>query len=113
MNTSYLREQLAHQVAGEVLDGADPAAAAETAGFNTSITHRTAVVVTARSAADVAAAVRAARDAGLKVTVQATGHGAVAPAVGTVFVSTRAMRACTWTRPLGSLGWRPECGGDR
>ena len=93
MNTSYLREQLAHQVAGEVLDGADPAAAAETAGFNTSITHRTAVVVTARSAADVAAAVRAARDAGLKVTVQATGHGAVAPAVGTVFVSTRAMSA--------------------
>ncbi len=93
MNTSHLREQLAHQVAGEVLDGADPAAAAETAGFNTSITHRPAVVVTARSAADVAAAVRAARDAGLKVTVQATGHGAAAPAVGTVFVSTRAMSA--------------------
>ena len=82
MNTSHLREQLAHQVAGEVLDGADPAAAAETAGFNTSITHRPAVVVTARSAADVAAAVRAAGDAGLKVTVQATGHGAVAPAEG-------------------------------
>ena len=42
MDTSYLREQLAHQVAGEVFDGADPAAAAETAGFNTSITHRPA-----------------------------------------------------------------------
>jgi hypothetical protein len=93
MNTSHLREQLAHQVAGEVLDGADPAAAAETAGFNTSITHRPAVVVTARSAADVAAAVRAAGDAGLKVTVQATGHGAAASAEGTVFVSTKAMRA--------------------
>jgi hypothetical protein len=93
MDMSHLREQLAHQVAGEVLDGADPAAAAETAGFNTSVTHRPAVVVTARSAADVAVAVRAASDAGLKVTVQATGHGAAAPAEGTVFVSTRAMTA--------------------
>ena len=58
MDTSYLRERLAHQVAGEVFDGADPAAAAETAGFNTSVTHRPAVVVAARTAADVAAAVR-------------------------------------------------------
>jgi hypothetical protein len=91
MDTSYLREQLAHQVAGEVLDGSDPSAATVTAGFNTRTTHRPAVVVAARSAKDVAAAVRAAGSAGLQVTVQATGHGADA-AEGTVFVSTKALR---------------------
>ena len=88
MDTTYLRERLAQQVAGEVYAGTDPAAGNETAPFNTSVTHRPALVVAALSAADVAAAVRCARDAGLRVTVQATGHGAAA-AEDTVFVSTR------------------------
>ena len=91
MDTSHLREQLAPHIAGEVYAGTDPAAAAETAGFNTSVSHQPALVVAATSAADVAAAVRCARDAGLGVTVQATGHGAAA-AEGTVFVSTRRLQ---------------------
>ena len=91
MDTSYLREQLAQHLTGEVYAGTDPAAVAETAGFNTSVSHHPALVVAAASAADVAAAVRCARDAGLGVTVQATGHGAAA-AEGTVFVSTRRMQ---------------------
>ena len=35
MDTSYLRDQLAQHVAGEVYAGSDAAAATETAAFNT------------------------------------------------------------------------------
>ena len=79
-------------MAGAVFDGQDPAAAAETAGFNTAVTHRPTVVVAATSAADVVAAVRHANDEGLPLVVQATGHGAGAPTDGTVFVSTKRMQ---------------------
>jgi FAD/FMN-containing dehydrogenase len=92
MGTIRTREQLARQVAGAVFDGRDPAAAAEAAGFNTAVTHRPAVVVAASKAGDVAAAVRYANEEGLPVAVQATGHGAAAPADGTVFVSTKRMQ---------------------
>jgi FAD/FMN-containing dehydrogenase len=92
MGTSRSREWLAQQVQGAVFDGGEPAAAAEAAGFNTAVTHRPAVVVAARTATDVAAAVRHAGREGLQVTVQATGHGASTPAAGTVFVSTRRMQ---------------------
>lgn len=89
METSGTHERLARQVAGAVYDGRDPAAAGETAAFNLAVTHRPAVVVAATCAEDVAAAVRYASEEGLQVTVQATGHGAAAPAEDTVFVSTR------------------------
>jgi FAD/FMN-containing dehydrogenase len=90
---SRSHERLARQVAGAVFDGGDPAAAAEAAGFNTAVTHRPATVVAAAGAGDVAAAVRYANDEGLPVVVQATGHGASAPADGKVLVSTRRMQA--------------------
>jgi len=92
MRTSLTRERLARQVTGAVFDGGDPDAAAETAGFNTAVTHRPAVVVAASTAGDVAAAVRYANDERLAVAVQATGHGAAASSDGTVFVSTRRMQ---------------------
>ena len=92
MSTSHRRERLAHQVEGAVYDGAEPAGAAEAAGFNTAVTHRPAVVVAASSAADVAAAVGFAREEGLAVAVQATGHGAAAVADDTVLVSTKGMQ---------------------
>jgi FAD/FMN-containing dehydrogenase len=79
-------------VAGPVFHRGDPAFTAETAGFNTAVTHSPAVVVAAGNAGDVAAAVRYANDEGLPVAVQATGHGASAPADGTVFVSTKRMQ---------------------
>ena len=93
MGTSRTHDRLARQVAGAVFDGQAPAAAAEAAGFNRAVTHRPAVVVAAAGAADVAAAVRYATDEGLPVAVQATGHGASAPADGKVLVSTRRMQA--------------------
>jgi FAD/FMN-containing dehydrogenase len=89
MGIPTTRDQLAHEVAGAVYDGADPAASAETAAFNLAVVHHPAIVVAARTAADVAAAVRYANHAGLQVTVQATGHGAAEAAEGTVFVSTK------------------------
>lgn len=92
MGNAGTHERLAREVTGAVLDGRDPAAAAETAGFNAAVVHRPEVVVAARTAEDVAAAVRYAAGSGRQVTVQATGHGAAAPADGTVFVSTRAMQ---------------------
>ena len=51
MHTSGSRDRLAHQVVGAVLDGDDPAAAAEAAGFNTAVTHRPSVVVAAEAPA--------------------------------------------------------------
>ena len=89
MGTSRIRERLTHEVAGAVYDAGEPGAVAEAATFNTAVTHRPALVVAARDAADVAAAVRYAVDAGLPVAVQGTGHGAAAPSEGTVLVSTR------------------------
>ena len=85
-------ERLARELDGVVFRGDDPAAADELAAFNTAVTHRPSVVVAARSAADMAAAVRYAADQGLPVSVQATGHGAAQPADGTVLVSTKAMQ---------------------
>ena len=94
MNTTLPRERLARQVSGRVLDGGDPAAAAEVAGFNTAVTHRPSVVVAAQGARDVAAAVRYAAEAGSPLAVQATGHGAAAPVDGGVLVTTTRMQGC-------------------
>jgi hypothetical protein len=62
----------------------------EIAGFQTAVRHRPEVVVAAASAQDVVDAVLLARDKGLTVAVQATGHGARVPADG-VLVTTRRM----------------------
>lgn len=88
MDTSGARARLAQQVQGTVLDGDDPAAAVEAAGFNTAVTQRPSVVVAARGAGDVAAAVRFAREHDRPVVVQATGHGAAAAVEGAVLVTT-------------------------
>lgn len=93
MTTSDMRERLARRVSGAVHDGGDAAATAiATAGFNTAVTHRPAVVLAADDAADISAAVRFAHEEGLQVAVQATGHGAAASSEGTVFVTTSSMQ---------------------
>jgi FAD/FMN-containing dehydrogenase len=79
-------------VAGPVLTAGDPGLAAEAATFNVAITHTPAVVVGATCAEDVAAAVRYAAGAGLKVAVQATGHGPVQPLDGGLLVTTARMQ---------------------
>ncbi len=62
----------------------------EIAGYQTGVRHRPRVVVAVASAADVADAVLLAGRRGLRLAVQATGHGARVPADG-VLVTTRRM----------------------
>lgn len=59
-----------------------------TTGWNTRIRHRPELVVAAAGPDDVAAAVRYAADHDLPVRVQATGHGALAPAEGGLLIHT-------------------------
>lgn len=84
---------LVARLKGEVFTPEDAGYARESAGFNRIAFHRPDVVVVARSAEDVSAAVSFAVRQGLPVAVQATGHGIAAPAAGGVLVSTRRMNA--------------------
>ncbi|MFI9251690.1 FAD-binding oxidoreductase [Streptomyces sp. NPDC053069] len=63
----------------------------ELAGFQLGFAQRPAVIVPARSAADVVAAVRYAAAQGLPVGVQATGHGLPGGYDGGMLVTTRRM----------------------
>lgn len=60
-------------------------------GFQTYRPHRPDVIVGARDAADVQTAVRYARDNGLPVAVQSSGHGLATAADGGVLIDTRHM----------------------
>jgi FAD/FMN-containing dehydrogenase len=83
-----LRARLACPVYGP----ADSGYATEVAAFNTAIVHEPHAVVAVSSANDVAEIVRAARGLGAKVSVQATGHGAVGAIAGGILISTRALQ---------------------
>ncbi|MGC4960525.1 FAD-binding oxidoreductase [Gordonia sp. DT101] len=78
-------------VAGPVLTPTDPGYAAELAGFNVATVQTPDIVVGATSADDVAAAVRYARDHGLRVGVRATGHGPVVEGNGYLTIVTSRM----------------------
>src|SRR3954469_2481103 len=67
--------------------------ASEIAGFNLAVVHRPEVVVAACTAEDVVVAIRFARERGLSVTVQSTGHGAEAPIASGLLISTRALNS--------------------
>ena len=69
----------------------------ETAGqaWNLSVQQHPAVIVTVRSASDVAAAVRFARQQGLGVAVQSTGHGVIRPADDCLLITTSEMANVT------------------
>lgn len=66
-----------------------------TSGFNLAITHAPDAVVVVADAADVAHVVRFARDNGLSVSVQATGHGAESPIGGGILVNTSRLDSVT------------------
>ena len=82
---------LAAAVTGVVLTPGEPGHAEESAPFNLALASSPAVVVGAADAADVQAALRFARDAGLPVAVMATGHQASVPVDAAVLVTTRRM----------------------
>jgi FAD/FMN-containing dehydrogenase len=71
----------------------DPGYDTGRAAWNRNAEQRPAAVVMAEGAADVAAAVRFAREEGRGVAVMATGHGTAAPCDGGVLVNTSRMAA--------------------
>lgn len=83
--------RLRDRVRGTVYLRGDEGLAAEVACFNPAIRHDPDVVVAVADESDVAEAVRFAREHGLPVRVQATGHGSEAPISGGLIVSTRAL----------------------
>ena len=89
--TTFLPPADLTTVAGPVLRPGDPGWAEEIAGFNLAWSPTPAVVVGATSTSDIAIAVRYAADNGMRVAVQATGHGLMADLDGSVLVTTRRM----------------------
>jgi hypothetical protein len=89
-----ISKDLESTVSGPLWWPNDSGIEAETAGFNTAVRHRPAVVIGATSATDVAAAVHYAERLGLPVGVHATGHGGV-PSEAAVLVTTRRMSRFT------------------
>lgn len=85
-------DELRGRVHGPVYAAGDDGMAAEVATWNVAIQHTPAIAVGATCAADVSAAVSWATDRGLGVAVQATGHGPVRNAAGSVLVTTRRMQ---------------------
>lgn len=63
----------------------------ERGGYNLIVEHHPALIVGATGPTDVIAAIRYARDHGLAVAVQATGHGVSVPADGAVLINTSRM----------------------
>lgn len=80
---------------GTVLRPSDPGYDAERRGFQAAHAHRPDLVVVASNPADVRAAVIHARDHGLDLAVQSSGHGLATPLDGGVLISTRRVRTVT------------------
>ena len=83
---------LRSRVHGPVYAAGDEGMAAEVATWNVAIQHTPAIAVGATCAEDIAAAVGFARRHGLRVAVQATGHGPVRNADGSLMITTRRMQ---------------------
>ncbi len=83
---------LRQRVDGAVHEPSDAGFAAEAAAFNTSVVHAPHAVVAVTSAKDVSETVRVARESGVKVSVQATGHGAIGSIDNGILISTRALQ---------------------
>ncbi|MBZ0284735.1 MAG: FAD-binding oxidoreductase [Anaerolineae bacterium] len=85
-------QQLQQQVIGRVLtpDNADYEQMRH--GHNLSINQYPALILMARNAQDVVAGVRFAREAGLNIAVQSTGHGLQHPANDSLLIITSRMK---------------------
>jgi FAD/FMN-containing dehydrogenase len=85
-------DELRSRVHGPVYAAGDDGLAAEVATWNVAIQHTPAIAVGATCAADVCAAVSWAVAHDLRVAVQATGHGPVRNAAGSMMITTRRMQ---------------------
>ncbi|ANF32319.1 FAD-binding protein [Leifsonia xyli] len=105
--------RLRDAIAGTVYLRGDEGLAAEVACFNTAIRHDPDIVVAVTTEQDVVEAIAFARDTRLPVRVQATGHGAEAPIVGGMIISTRGLDGLSidpdtrFARIGAGLRWAP------
>jgi FAD/FMN-containing dehydrogenase len=92
-NVTPVARRLRRALAGELHVPGDPGYDVARRPLHDTIDPRPAIVVEARGAADVRAAVVAAREHDLPLAVQATGHGTHVPADGAILVRTSDMAA--------------------
>lgn len=83
--------RLRDAIAGTVYLRGEEGLAAEVACFNPVIVHDPDIVVAVTDENDVAEALRFARDQGIPVRIQATGHGSETPIVGGMIIATQAL----------------------
>ncbi|MEE4024638.1 FAD-binding protein [Gordonia sp. PKS22-38] len=88
--TSVLAE-LADRIAGDVLGPGDHGYDEARTGFNLLADHRPAVIAVPANSHDVIEVVRFAADEGLRVAIQATGHGPGSAADGALLINTSKM----------------------
>lgn len=85
-------EQLQSEVYGAVLVHGDPGYDEARRAWNLNVVQRPAVIVVAEQPRDVVAAVRYARQTGLGIAVQSTGHGVVRAADDALLIVTAGMK---------------------
>jgi FAD/FMN-containing dehydrogenase len=86
-------QELQEGIAGSVLTPDDPGYEETRRGWNLSIDQHPALIVVAEYAQDVVATVRFAREAGLGVGIQSTGHGIQHPADNSLLIVTTRMKS--------------------
>ncbi|AZG44693.1 FAD-binding oxidoreductase [Gordonia insulae] len=91
---------LSDRIAGDVYGPGEPGYDEARSGFNLLTDHRPAVIAVPVNRFDVVEAVRFAADEGLRVAIQATGHGPGAAANGALLINTSAMTDVT-IDPIG------------
>jgi len=84
-------EALKSQVQGDLLFPRDAGYDQARSGWNLSIQQKPAIILLAEDPSDIALAVRYADQAGLGITVQATGHGTLQPGDGCLLIVTARM----------------------
>ena len=90
--TGALARDLRATMRGSVIAAGDPGYDEARAPHTVNVDQRPAAVVVPKDAADVAAVVRAAAAAGLRVTAQAGGHGATSAMEDCVLIRTHELR---------------------
>ncbi len=97
-------DDLRSRVTGSVLTPADPGFTEAVTGFNLSATYAPDAAVTVATEADVVEAVRYALDNDLRVSVQATGHGASGHLDGGLLIITKNLDAVTIDGHIATIG---------